>query len=70
MPIPPMREGVHAKYSFMNSSFESNGFEYLRAPIALDGGDAHLGHDLYDALVGGLDEVLLRGLVIHMLVRK
>jgi hypothetical protein len=43
---------------------QAEGLEHLRAAVALDGGDAHLGHDLDDALGGGLDEVLAGGLVV------
>ena len=39
---------------------EADGFEDLRAVIALDGRDAHLRHHLDDALGRGLDEVLAR----------
>src|SRR6185503_20690337 len=39
---------------------EAYGFEDLGATIALQGGDAHLGHYLEGALVQGLDIVLLR----------
>jgi len=38
--------------------------EDLSAAVALDGGDAHLGHDLHDALGGGLHVVLAGGLVV------
>ena len=40
--------------------------EHLRAAIALDRGDAHLGGDLDDALGRGLDEVLAGGLVLDV----
>ena len=43
---------------------KADGLEYLRAPVALEGGDAHLGHDLHDALEDGLDVVLLCRLVV------
>ena len=39
-------------------------FEDLRAAIALDRGDAHLGHDLDHALRGGLHEIRARLLVV------
>ena len=38
--------------------------EHLRAAVALDGGDAHLGHDLDHTLRRGLHHVLARGLVV------
>ena len=37
---------------------QADGFEHLRAAIALDRGDAHLRHHLDHALDGGLDEFL------------
>ena len=43
---------------------KADGLEYLRAAVALEGRDAHLGHDLHDALEDGLDVVLLGGLVV------
>ena len=43
---------------------EADSFKDLRATIALDRGDAHLGHGLHHALDGGLDEFLDRRLVI------
>ena len=46
---------------------ESDRLEYLRAAVALDGGNAHLRHYLDDALVRGLYEVLFGGLVVHLL---
>ena len=39
---------------------EADGFEDLRAAIALQRGDAHLGEDLQQALVDGLDVVIER----------
>src|SRR5258708_31684781 len=41
--------------------------ENLRAAIALDGGDAHLGNHLHDALDGGLRVILARVLVLDVL---
>ena len=38
---------------------QADGLEDLRAAIALQGGDAHLREGLQQALVDGLDEVLL-----------
>ena len=43
---------------------EPEGFEDLCAPVALDRGNAHLGHDLDHAFRRGLHEVLARGLVV------
>ena len=46
---------------------EADGFKNLRAAIALDGRDAHLGHRFDDALDRGLDEFLHRLLVVDVL---
>jgi hypothetical protein len=43
---------------------EAEGLEDLGAAVGLDGGDAHLRHDLDDALGGGLHEVLAGRLVV------
>jgi hypothetical protein len=43
---------------------EADGLEDLRAAVALERGDPHLGHDLEDPLVEGLDVVLHRRLVV------
>ena len=43
---------------------QADGLEDLRAPIALDGRDAHLRHHLHDALHGGLEVILAGGLVV------
>ena len=43
---------------------ETEGFEHLGAAVTLDRGDAHLGHDLDDALGRSFHQVLARGLVI------
>ena len=43
---------------------QADGLEYLRAAVALECRDAHLGHDLDDALEDGLDVVFLGGLVV------
>ena len=43
---------------------EAERLEHLGAAVALDRGDAHLGHDLDDALGRRLDHVLARGLVV------
>ncbi len=63
MPMPPTRDAVQVKYSSMTSWLQADGLEHLGAVIALDGRDAHLRHDLDDALGDGLDEVLAGGLV-------
>ena len=57
MPTPPMREAVHVKYRSTNAWFEADGLEDLRAAVALQRRDAHLGHHLEDALVERLDVV-------------
>ena len=44
---------------------QADGFKNLRAPIALDGGDAHLREHLHDALHRGLEVILAGGLVIN-----
>ena len=44
---------------------EADRLEDLRAAVALDGGDPHLGDDLHHALVEGLDVVLDRVLLVH-----
>ena len=41
-------------------ALEADGFEHLRAAVALQRRDAHLGHHLEDALVERLDVVLDR----------
>ena len=46
---------------------EADGFKDLRAAIALDGGDAHLGNHLDDALDSGLHEILAGVLVLDVL---
>ena len=43
---------------------QTHGLEDLSAAIALDRRDAHLGHDLDNAFVRRLDEVLHRGVII------
>ncbi len=45
---------------------QADGFENLRAAVALDGGDAHLGDDLDHALDGGLDVILAGVLVVDV----
>ena len=45
---------------------QANGLENLRPAVALNGGDAHLGHHFDDTLGGGLDDVLAGGLVVHI----
>src|SRR5439155_7847029 len=50
---------------FVNESlFETNSFEDLGAPIALNSGDAHLRDHLHHAFHGSFEIVLARGLVI------
>src|SRR5262249_43123354 len=44
---------------------ESDCFEDLRAPITLDGGDAHLGDHLHDAFHCALEVIPAGRLVIH-----
>src|SRR5205823_4933727 len=46
---------------------EADGLEDLRAPVALERRDAHLGHHLEDALVDRLHVVLDRGGGVHVL---
>ena len=45
---------------------QPDSLEDLRAAVALNGGDAHLGHRLHNAFHGGLDVFLDRGLVIEV----
>jgi len=45
---------------------QTNRFKNLSTPIALNRGNAHLGHDLHDAFVGGFDIFFNRGLVIDV----
>jgi len=47
---------------------QPHSIEDLRAAIRLVGGDAHLGHHLEDALVGGLDVALDRLLDRHLFI--
>ena len=51
---------------FNHRRMQADGFENLRAAIALDGRDAHLGSDLDHALDGGLDEILAGVLVLDV----
>ena len=46
---------------------QPDGFENLRATIGLHGRDAHLGKDLQQALIDGLDKLALRRLRIESL---
>ena len=57
---PPIRDAVPAKNSAMNASAKTDGIEDLRATIGLIGRDAHLRHDLKQALVDRLDVALHR----------
>ena len=61
-----MRDGVQVKYLSTTSLLQADGLENLRAAIALDGRDAHLGHDLDHAFDGGLDVFLDGGLVVDL----
>src|ERR1035437_2222947 len=45
---------------------QPDGLENLRATIALDGGDAHLGHRFYHAFDHRLDVFFYGGLVVHV----
>ena len=55
MPTPWMRLAVRVKYSSTNGAVQPDGFEDLRAAIALLRRDAHLRHHLQQAFDGGLD---------------
>ena len=57
--------GGPAEILVHNLVIEADGFENLRAAVALNGGNAHLGHGLDDALHSGLDEIFYRLFVIH-----
>ncbi len=57
-PMPSMRDAVPVKYLSTSSRVQADRLEDLRAAIALQGRDPHLGHDLEDALVGGLEVVV------------
>ena len=63
MPTPPMRDAVRVKYLSTNACVEPDRLEDLRAAVALQRRDAHLGHHLEDALVERVDVVLDRLLV-------
>ena len=52
-----MRDGVQVKYWSTNAWLEADRLEDLRAAVALQRRDAHLGHHLEDALVERLDVV-------------
>ena len=70
-PRPPMRLGVPAEAALDDASVEAEALEDLAAAIAGDGRDAHLGHDLEQALVGGLEIVVLGGVGVGIvLVRR
>ena len=53
-PMPRRRPGEVAVDDFL---VEADRLEDLGAAVALDGGDAHLGHHLEDALVDRLDVI-------------
>ena len=57
-----MRDGVQVKYLSITVLLKPDGFENLRAAIALNRRDAHLGHDFDHAFDSGLDEILARRL--------
>ena len=58
-----MRDGVQVKYAIDERLAQADGLEDLRAAVAGERRDAHLGHHLEDALVERLDVVLDRLLV-------
>ena len=55
-----MREAVPVKYRSTSVFVQADGFEHLRAAIALQRGDAHLREDLQQSFVDGLHVVLER----------
>ena len=57
MPTPPILVAVPLKYFATKLVVEADGLEDLGAAVGGDGGDAHLGHDLQDALAERLDQV-------------
>ena len=63
-PTPPTRDDGAREVFVDDVLAQADGFEHLRAVIALHGGDAHLGHDLHDALDRGLREILAGQLVL------
>ena len=66
MPMPSMREGGPGEVLVDELGVQADGLEDLRAAVALDGGDAHLGDDLDHALDGGLDVILEGRLVVDV----
>ena len=62
--MPPTREAVQREVLVDDVLAQADRLEHLRAAVALDRGDAHLGHDLDHALGRRLDEVLARRLVV------
>ena len=56
--------GGAGKVLFDDGGMQADGLENLRAAVALDGGDAHLGNDLDHAFDRGLD-VILAGLLVR-----
>ncbi len=56
-PTPSMREAVPVKYRSTTIFVQADGFEDLRAAIALQRGDAHLGEGLQQTFVDGLHEI-------------
>ena len=59
-PMPPTWLAVPRKYLSTSSLFEADGLEQLRAAVGHVGGDAHLRHDLRQALADRLDVVVDR----------
>ena len=57
MPTPPILVAVPLKYLSTKSVVQADGLEDLGAAVGGDGGDAHLGHDLQDALAERVDQV-------------
>ena len=55
-----MRLGVRVKYSFDELAVQPDGFEDLRAAVALLRGDAHLGHHFQQPLADRLDDSSFR----------
>ena len=59
----PHPRGRAGEIFFHERRMQADRFKNLRAAVALDGGDAHLGNDLDHALDGGFDEILAGVLV-------
>ena len=69
-PRPPMRFGVPAKQRSTTASCQPEALEDLAAAVARDRRDAHLGHDLEQALVGRLQVVVLGRLGVGILLAR